>query len=232
VFQCDKAHNFGTEKIIKMKKVIIIGSSGHAKVVIDIFECMEDHEILGIIDKNKPIGESFFNYNVIGHDHEIAAIAERNPACVFFIAIGDNLLRSKVHMTLKQFYPAIEMTTAIHPSAIIARSVRLGEGTAVMAGAIVNAASTIGKNCIINTGASVDHECIFDDYSSIAPGASTGGNVHLGKCSAIGIGATIMQGLTIGDHSIIGAASLLTRNCNDHEVMYGIPARRIRPHHN
>jgi len=211
-----------------MKKVIIIGSSGHAKVIIDIFQCSNEYEILGIVDKNRKIGERFYKIAVIGHDEHVAELAANNKGCLFFVAIGDNLLRAHVKQQLLSFYPEIKFATAIHPSAHIADTASIGEGTAVMAGAVINPDARIGKHCIINTRASVDHECVMYDFSSIAPGATTGGNVTLGKYSAIGIGATVIQGISIGDHSIIGAASLLTRNCRNNEVMYGVPAKLIR----
>jgi len=211
-----------------MKKVIIVGSSGHAKVIIDIFQCSGDHEMIGIVDKNRKIGERFFNLPVIGHDEQVSALAAEYKGCLFFVAIGDNLLRAHVKEQLLVYFPEIKFATAIHPSAQVAQTAVLGEGTAVMAGAVINPDARIGKHCIINTRASLDHECVMYDYSSIAPGATTGGNVTLGKYSAIGIGATIIQGISIGDHSIIGAASLLTRNCRNNEVMYGVPAKLVR----
>lgn len=211
-----------------MKKVIIIGSSGHAKVIIDIFRQSTTHELIGIVDQNRKVGERFCGLEVLGHDDQVAALAAEHEGCLFFIAIGDNLTRAAVKQNLTIHYPEIKFAIAIHPAAVVADSVSIGEGTAVMAGAVINADAKIGKCCIVNTKASIDHDGVMYDFSSIAPGATTGGNVTIGKYSAIGIGATVIQGISIGDHSIVGAASLLTKNCKSNEVMYGIPAKLIR----
>ena len=48
------------------QKVIIIGSSGHSKVVIDTFEKEGKYEIIGLIDSYRDLGEETLNYKIIG----------------------------------------------------------------------------------------------------------------------------------------------------------------------
>ena len=43
-----------------MKKILIIGVSGHAKVVNDIIEKQNIYNIYGLIDSNKPKGYKVF----------------------------------------------------------------------------------------------------------------------------------------------------------------------------
>ena len=48
------------------------------------------------------------------------------------------------------------------------------------------------------------------------------------KGAWIGAGATILPGVTIGKHAIVGAASVVTRDVGDYEVVVGNPARLVR----
>ena len=41
---------------MKKEKVLIVGSSGHSKVIIDIFEKMSNISIIGLIDAYRPAG--------------------------------------------------------------------------------------------------------------------------------------------------------------------------------
>mgnify|MGYP001315646295 CR=1 FL=1 len=50
------------------EKIVIIGSSGHAKVIIDIIEQEGKFKIIGLIDTFKGIGESVLGYKIIGED--------------------------------------------------------------------------------------------------------------------------------------------------------------------
>ena len=44
----------------------------------------------------------------------------------------------------------------------------------------------------------------------------------------IGAGATILSGVTIGKFAIVGAASVVTHDVGDYEVVVGSPARVIK----
>ena len=41
-------------------------------------------------------------------------------------------------------------------------------------------------------------------------------------------GATILPGVTVGKYAIVGAASVVTRDVGDYEVVVGNPARQVR----
>ena len=58
-----------------MKKILIIGVSGHAKVVNDIIEKQNIYNIYGLIDSNKPKGYKVFDCGVLGTE-------ERTPALI------------------------------------------------------------------------------------------------------------------------------------------------------
>lgn len=52
--------------------------------------------------------------------------------------------------------------------------------------------------------------------------------VTIGRGAWIGAGATILPGVSIGAHAIVGAASVVTHDVADFEVVAGNPARNIR----
>lgn len=43
--------------------------------------------------------------------------------------------------------------------------------------------------------------------------------------ASLGAGSVILPGITIGRFSMVGAGSVVTKNVNDHELVYGNPAR-------
>lgn len=210
------------------ENVIIFGSSGHTKVVIDIFEQEGKYNILGLLDSFREKGEKFQGYETLGHEKDLPELVSQHHGLKLFIAVGDNWGRNEVKNKIAGILPDIEYASAIHPSAQIGKNVTIGKGVVIMPGGIVNCDSKIGDFTIINTNASVDHDCILHDYSSLAPNATAGGNVSVGYCSAISIGATIKHKVNVGDHSIVGAGALLMKDCGNNVIMYGVPARVIR----
>lgn len=210
------------------QSVLIIGSSGLSKVIIDIFEKEGKYQISGLVDDFRNIGEETLGYNVVGKVDDLPDLLSNNTFCEIFIAIGDNWNRQKVMNRVLEIIPNIDFVSAIHPSVQIGKNVKIGKGVVIMAGAIINSDTDIGDFAIINVKASISHDCKMFKFSSLGPNVTIGGYVTIGEFSAICIGATVKDRINIGKHSIIGAGSLLLKDCEDNVVMYGVPAKMIR----
>jgi len=211
-----------------LRPILVVGSSGHAKVAIDAIERGGAYRIAGLIDAFRQAGETAFGYPVLGTEERVHEIARAEGAEAGFVAIGDNWQRSRVVARILERLPEFEFVTVAHPSAQVARGAALGRGSILMAGAIVNADARIGEFCIVNTGASLDHDSVMGDYSSLAPGATTGGRVRIGEFSAIGLGAKVIHGCAIGEHAVVGAGALVLSDLPGHCVAYGVPAEVVR----
>lgn len=190
----------------------LYGASGHAKVIIDILET-SGVRVDGLIDDNPNINQ------LQGYPVQHTFTGE-SP---FIISIGNNKIRKQVVERLQTSYGK-----AIHSSAILSPTAKIGDGTVVMQGAIIQADAKIGKHCIINTGASVDHECVIGDYVHVSPHATLCGNVHVEEGSWIGAGTTVIPNLSIGKWCVIGAGSVITEDIPDHVLAFGNPCRIIR----
>lgn len=211
-----------------MSRVLVIGASGHAKVVLDIFEKEARHKVVGLLDDFKPAETNWYGYSVLGRVADVVRLASEQQVDSVCVAIGDNWIRSQIVMRLKTLAPELTFVSAVHPSAQIARGVSLGVGSVVMPGVAINSDSTIGEFAILNTNSSLDHDSRLGAFASLAPRTATGGNVSIGDFSAIGIGAVILHGRSIGQHSVIGAGAVVTRDIGECAVAYGVPAKVIR----
>jgi len=212
-----------------MENILIIGASGHAKVIIDIVEKENRFRIAGLIENTyKKPGLKCCGHEIIGTEESIPVIMKELKVSGGIVAIGDNWNRANVAKAIMKVAPGFRFVSAVHPSAQIARDVTIGDGTVIMAGTVINTATKIGRFCIINTNASVDHDCIMEDYSSIAPGAAIGGTVTIGAFSAISIGANIVHKVKIGEHTVVGAGATVLNDIPPYAVAYGSPSKVIR----
>jgi sugar O-acyltransferase (sialic acid O-acetyltransferase NeuD family) len=209
-------------------QLLIIGSSGHSKVIVDIFEKLGNYQIVGLIDDYRVIGEETLGYKIVGGLEQAIQILKERPKLKLFIAIGDNWARQKIWDKIISEVPDLDFPNAIHPSTILGRNVKLGKGIACMAGSIINSEAILEDFTFINTNASADHDVVMQSFSSLSPNVTVGGNVTIGEFSSIAIGANIKEKLKIGKHSIIGAGSLLLKDCPDNVIMYGVPAKFVR----
>lgn len=210
-----------------MEKIVIIGASGHAKVIIDSVERENQYEIVGILDTQQSTGSHFFGYTVLGNEQELPSLVEKYSISGGIVAIGNNRLRSTVVARILDYHPGFKFRTVVHPAAIVSKTVNIGQGSVIMPGAIINADCTLGMHCILNTNCSLDHDSTVGDFSSLAPGVITGGTVRIKSHVTIGIGATLIQGLNIGSGATIGAGSTVLHDVEQGALVYGTPAKTI-----
>jgi sugar O-acyltransferase (sialic acid O-acetyltransferase NeuD family) len=209
----------------------VIGSSGHASVLVDAIELAGAYSIVGYLDDTVAPGIIKRGYPIFAGLADVARVCADQSIEHVVVAIGDNWWRRKVYGDLTQKGPHLKFPVVKHPSAVVAASATVGKGAAVLAGSHIGPGSRVGEFAIVNTGSSMDHDCTLHDFASIAPGVFMGGLVRIGECSAIGVGASISDRISIGSHAVVGSGAVVVRDVPDLVVAYGNPARvqRSRP---
>lgn len=207
--------------------VIVLGAGGHAKVLIEAL-LAGSTAVAGIVDPDtEKIGQRILGVPVLGADQ----VVKEFPPHEIQLANGLGsvrlpLGRQKLFERFKR--GGYSFATVVHPSAVIASDVKLGEGVQIMAGSVIQPGCSLGCNVIVNTKASVDHDCVIGDHVHIAPGVTLSGGVEVGRGSHVGTGAIIIQGVTVGTGSIIGAGALVLLNVPSAVTVVGVPARVVQ----
>lgn len=199
------------------RRVIIIGASGHARVIADIVRCSGD-EVIGFLDDRNPA--EFPGLKILGRvDDAKTCIADDVQ---FVVGIGKNETREEIVQRLG----ALPYYTAVHPSATIADDVVIGEGTVVIANAVINSGSHIGKHCIVNTAATVDHDNTLSDYVHLSPGVHLSGTATIGYGTWLGTGVVVSNNINICGGCTIGAGAVVIRDINEAGTYTGVPAMK------
>ena len=201
-----------------MKHLVIIGASGHGRVIADI-ALRNGYDIVGFLDDNESLTE-LMGYPVLGKIEDVDKYSKDNQ---FIVAIGSNSIRENIVCTYD-----VTWATLVHPAAVIGMDVKIGEGTVIMANAVVSPGSSIGKHCIINTGAVVEHDNVIKDFSHISCNATLAGTISIGRNVYIGAGAIVRNNLSICDNCVIGAGGVVVKDLLEEGTYIGVPVRRLR----
>jgi len=205
-----------------MKRLAILGASGHGKVVAEIAELTGWDDVV-FYDDAWPSLSSVGVWSVVGNTDDLEQdISSFNG---FFVAVGHNSVRWELFSQL--VCSAVKASTLIHPSAVVSQYSSIKEGAVVMANAVINPFVTIGQAVIVNTAATIDHDCVLGDAVHISPGANLAGEVAVGHQSWIGIGANVKQQVIIGEKVIVGAGATVINNINDGVTVVGTPAKVV-----
>lgn len=202
------------------KRLLVVGSSGHGKVIKDLASCIGYYQEIQFADDNPDQAEDGL---VIGGSQDV--FRHKGDSDVI-VAIGNASVRKR----LQEAYEAEEMSVVslIHPQASLPYEMpQIGAGTVVMAGACIQAGVSLGKGVIVNTASSIDHECRIGDYVHIAVGAHLAGNVKVGNGTWIGAGAVVSNNVSICGEVTVGAGAVVVKDITESGTYVGVPARKI-----
>lgn len=205
-----------------MRRLAILGASGHGKVVADA-ALRWGWEGVVFYDDGWPRIQALGPWSVVGTTVDLLRDLENVDGVV--VAIGDNRVRLGKQRELSA--AGAPIVSVIHPAAVVSPFAAVGPGSVIFAGAVVNPFASVGAAGVINTSATVDHDCMLADGVHISPGAHLSGAVHVGEGSWIGVGAAVRQGISIGANVIVGAGAAVVNDIDDDLTVVGVPARSI-----
>jgi len=200
-----------------MKKLAIVGASGHGKVVADLAELCGYQVVF--FDDTYPNKTNVEHWQILGTLTDLLNRIGDYPNAI--VAIGNNSIRCKLsNDLLSNGFKAPVLT---HPSATVSKYATIKEGTVIFAHAVVNAFAKIETNCIINTSVIVEHDCVVGNSVHLSPSVALAGGTKIGELSWLGIGSVTKQLIEIGSNSIIGANSTVINNIPANVTVVGSP---------
>jgi sugar O-acyltransferase (sialic acid O-acetyltransferase NeuD family) len=201
--------------------VLLLGSGGHAKVVLDAL-IAAGHDVTGWCGPGPRV--VWRGLNPMGDDDQ--PWADQPARYALALGMGDLALRRRLfdRLSARGFaFPAIA-----HPAAYLAEPSVLGDGSQVMAGAVVQPDVQVGTGSIVNTGARVDHDTRIGSFSHLGPGSVLCGDVDVGDTVLLGAGATVLPGVSIGAGACVAGGAVVTGDVARGTTVMGIPARTRR----
>ncbi len=172
-----------------MKRIVIIGSGGHGRVVYDAIQMCGDLSIVGFIDQNLAVGTKIIDdCKVVLSQDELFKLPEITD--FFIVAIGNNKIRYSVFLEASKYSTPI---TIIHPSVSIASDVEIKEGTLILSNSTISTGVRIGANTIINSNVVVDHDSNIGMNVHLKIGTLIGSNSVVSDFSTTNIGEVILE---------------------------------------
>ena len=213
-----------------MKRIVILGTGGHARMIAalihDMSETGHDLSIAGYTTgsepRRPPVGGE-----VLGDDSVLPALARDGVATHFAIGLGSVLGggpdRECLFDTARE--AGLEPVSLWHRSTVVFPTAVVGPGAVLMAGSILCADVVLGENVIINTNSSVDHDGRIGAHTHLSAGVTLAGTVTVGRNCFIGVGSTISHSITVGDDVTVGAGAVVIRDVESGRVVKGVPAK-------
>ena len=203
-----------------MKKVIIIGSGGHAA---ELRDYVNHHNAARPTDRIVELG--FLDYNPDSHVHYgfsepyLGKIDSHELEKDAYYLMGIANLAYRATIVEKFMEKGAKFTGLIHPTAIISPSCEIGEGTVVSHNASVGAKVKVGRFNMLNSRCTIGHDSQIGDFNFISPQVAVSGNTKIGDGNLIGTNACTIPGISIGNNNKIAAGMVVYKPVNNDETV-------------
>lgn len=203
--------------------VVMLGAGGHGRALLELLADLPGFSVVGVVDAVPPPGP-VLGAPVLGDEAALPGLLAAGVRRAV-VAIGDPSARLAAAARLEGL--GFALPVLVHPSAIIARSARLGPGAVVLPRAVVGALVLVGRLAIVNTGAILEHDVVLGEAAHAGPGAVLAGGARLGARALLGAGAACRPGVVVGDGAVVGVGAGVAADVAPGAVVGGVPARPL-----
>ena len=199
--------------------VILIGSKGGAKMVIDAMRSKGVYFPKAILEDSPTKIKEVLDVPIIGNTlllNQLLDLGYNNIVLCF----GNIFNRSNRFDKFLEFRAkGFKFPNIIHKDASIESSSSMGSGNIILAGAIVGSEVNILDLNYLNTGSILSHECELQNNIHLAPGSTIGGRVSIGNNTLIGMNSTIYFDAKIGSNVTVNNGVNVSRDVLDNEIL-------------
>ena len=191
-----------------MKKILILGTGGHAKSCIDLISRCKDYNLIGLISKNSDEIEKNSNVKVVGSDKDLINFKKKCKNLMIGIGFLGNSRKKEV-LYNKVINMGFKIPTIISPSSYISKYAKIEEGVNIFHDCIVGPDTLIKKGVIINNKCLLEHDVTVEKFSHVSTSCIINGNSSIGSKSFIGSGTIVKNNSKIKSNSFIKMGSLI-----------------------
>jgi sugar O-acyltransferase (sialic acid O-acetyltransferase NeuD family) len=209
-----------------MRQLFIIGAGGFGREVLEWALAMpaagRDWEVAGFLDSRSNILDGVsLPVGIVGSPMDHVVRGEHRYVC----ALGDPRQRMEYSRQIRQ--RGGQFVSVVHPSVIVGRNCRIGQGCILCPHVILTADVTLGDLVVVNCYSIAGHDVTIGEGTTISPHCSITGYAQLGMGVFLGTHASILPKAVVHDFAVVGAGSVVLRRVPANTTVIGVPARTV-----
>ena len=209
--------------------LVVLGCSGTGRDSIDLVTACnvaasrDAYRLVAVLDdREETWGKDLDGIPILGP----LDMASSFGAAQFLFCVG-----SPMNHTQRQ--PVIERVnlsddrfeTVVHPSAVVAKSAQVGQGSIIFANSSIASGVHLGNHLTILHNSVIGHDTWVGARSILAAGVVVSGECSVGMDTYLGASSSIRGAVSIGEQSLIGMGSVVLGDVPPREAWWGVPAR-------
>ena len=215
--------NEAYKMILKKKSLLIYGAGSLGQMAGYYFQHDSNYELIGFADAIEFVsaGSSLLEKPVITWEQakKLYSVDDIDV----FVAIGyrkSNSIRQKRYEQVVA--DGYQVATYISSKAVNMAS-KIGANCFILESNVLQPYTNIGNNVIMWSGNHLGHHSVVEDNCFITSHVVVSGKCRIGANSFIGVNACIRDGISIGEKSVVGAGSIVMKDCGPRSVFSPMP---------
>jgi sugar O-acyltransferase (sialic acid O-acetyltransferase NeuD family) len=203
-------------------RIVIVGAGAQAKYALETFG-LTNQDVCTVLSTTAERPEWAAHYGCrIGNFDGTAESLRRTGATQAIACAAKPTEKRRLIDAIED--AGLELVSAVHPSATIATTARLGRGVIVNAQAVIQPFAEVGDGAMIHAGVVVEHDGCVAAFVNLAPRVALAGWVRVGEGAVVNTGAVAIPAVEIGDQAVIAAGAVIIRDVPAHTLAAGVPA--------
>jgi sugar O-acyltransferase (sialic acid O-acetyltransferase NeuD family) len=207
------------------KKTIIFGITKYAEVIRYLCQEVDNQMVVCHTAEREYISDiRNFNMTIVPFE-EIEKYYPSDKYKILPVVGYKNMNNGRKIVFDKILTKGYEIASFIHPSAYIAKNVKMGIGNIITENVTIAPFSNIGDGNIFNSNTNIAHHTQIDNFNFFAQSPSIAGSVHITHNCFFGCNCTIRNGVTVMPYTLVGAGAYVSANTQEYSVI--VPAKSI-----
>ena len=209
-------------------KIVIIGGLGTSMVIADqIYDARErfnkDVEVIGLALDDHSKGDEICGYPILC---DIKDVYERfklfEDVKLIYALHRPDRIRERTQLLYSLNIPLDKFCNFVHPSVLLAHTVKIGVGNVILANCIINHGAALGNFNTINSCTLIGHDTVVGNNNFFAAQVVTSSGITIGDMNFVGLNSAIHR--SVGNGNLIGQCSNCIKEIGDDLTLFGNPA--------
>lgn len=207
------------------KKIIIFGITKYAELIRYLCQEVDNQMVVcHTVDRKYITDDGNFNTTIVPFE-EIENYYSPDKYKILPVVGYKNMNNNRKDVFEKILKKGYEIASFIHPSAYVAKNVKMGIGNIISINVTISPFVNIGNGNIFSPSTTIAHHTKIDDFNFLGLSSSILGNAHITHNCFLGCNCTIRNNVTIMPYTLVGAGAYISTNTQEYSVI--VPAKSI-----